>query len=83
MTNGRCGASWRSGYYEATFSVEDDGGEWTGRGRRTACSVCGFVVRAPAAKPGSKLLLQLATNTYLAVRPVSSRLRLLCSECNA
>ena len=43
--------SWKSGYYEAALSVEDDGGaDWTHRGRRTASSVMGFVIRA--AKPG-------------------------------
>eukprot|EP01046_Picozoa_sp_COSAG06_P012818 COSAG06_NODE_764_length_12486_cov_190.016630_1_plen_415_part_00 len=58
---------WRTGYYEAALSVEDDGGaDWTHRGRRTASSVMGFVVRA--AQPGAttRILLQLATNTYAA-----------------
>ena len=58
---------WKTGYYEATVSVEDDGGaDWTHRGRRTAASVMGFVVRA--ARPGAttRILLQLATNTYAA-----------------
>ena len=55
--------AWRSGYYEAALYVEDDAGaDWTHRGRRTATSVMGFVVRA--ARPTSRILLQLATNTY-------------------
>jgi hypothetical protein len=62
-----CPTDWRSGYYEATVSVEDDGGEWTARGRRTACAVIGFILRArPAADGGPKILLQLATNSYQA-----------------
>lgn len=56
--------TWTSGYYEARLSVADAGGRWTQRGRRTAESSAWFVVRS--AKPGSrsKILLQLATNTY-------------------
>lgn len=58
------GADWRPGYYEVTLKAADAGGKWTGRGRRTAESTAFFIVRA--AKPGSesKILLQLATNTY-------------------
>jgi hypothetical protein len=59
-------AEWQSGYYEATLSVEDDGGDWTHRGRRTAASVMGFVVRAAQPGGGSRVLLQLAFNSYLA-----------------
>ncbi|HVA49331.1 MAG TPA: N,N-dimethylformamidase beta subunit family domain-containing protein [Pirellulales bacterium] len=55
---------WRTGYYEATLRAADLGGEFTGRGRRTAESKLFFVVRP--AQPGSKskILLQLTTNTY-------------------
>lgn len=55
---------WRSGYYQARFRVEDRGGSYTHRGRRTAESDAWFVVRA--AEPGrrSRILLQLASNTY-------------------
>ena len=58
------GKDWRSGYYEVVMRVADQGGKWTGRGRRTAESTAFFVVRE--AQPGrrSKVLLQLATNTY-------------------
>jgi hypothetical protein len=58
------GADWKSGYYEVVFRAADAGGKWTGRGRRTAESSAYFIVRS--AKPGtaSKILLQLATNTY-------------------
>jgi len=54
---------WRSGYYQARFRVEDHGGGYTHRGRRTAESDAWFVVRA---RPGrqSRILLQLASNTY-------------------
>ncbi len=58
------GAAWTSGYYEITLRAADAGGKWTHRGRRTAESSAYFIVRA--AQPGStsKVLLQLATNTY-------------------
>lgn len=56
--------NWPSGYYEVRMTVNDTGGGFTHRGRRTATSTCYFVVRS--AQPGqtSKILLQLATNTY-------------------
>ncbi|HET6881626.1 MAG TPA: N,N-dimethylformamidase beta subunit family domain-containing protein [Pirellulales bacterium] len=56
--------NWHSGYYEVTLKASDNGGEFTGRGRRTAEAKLFFVVRP--AKPGvkSKILLQLTTNTY-------------------
>jgi hypothetical protein len=58
---------WRTGYYEATLTVKDDGGaDWTHRGRRTATSVMGFVVRAVQPGATTRILLQLATNTYAA-----------------
>lgn len=55
---------WPSGYYEVRFTVQDNGGSYTHRGRRTAHSSCFFVVRP--SNPGSetKILLQLSTNTY-------------------
>jgi hypothetical protein len=58
------GKNWKSGYYTAHFLIEDRGGKWTQRGKRTAESEACFVVRA--AEPGarSKVLLQLCTNTY-------------------
>jgi hypothetical protein len=56
--------SWRSGYYHAMLLAEDGGGKYVQRGRRTVQASCFFVVRA--ARPGadSRILLQLATNTY-------------------
>jgi hypothetical protein len=58
------GADWRSGYYEVSLNTTDRGGKWTHRGTRTAQGSAFFIVRN--AKPGStsKILLQLATNTY-------------------
>lgn len=58
------GADWKSGYYEVALKATDRGGKWTARGARTAVGSAFFIVRA--AKPGatSKILLQLATNTY-------------------
>jgi hypothetical protein len=55
---------WRSGYYQVTLRATDNGGKFSERGRRTAESTCFFIVRS--AKPGkdTKILLQLATNTY-------------------
>ena len=58
--------SWRSGFYEVTLSVEDGGGTFTHRGKRTAESVLSFVVRAAAPGSASKVLLQLSTNSYAA-----------------
>jgi hypothetical protein len=55
---------WRSGYYEVRMKVEDKGGKYVQRNRRTAESTLFFVVRS--ANPGrdTHILLQLATNTY-------------------
>ncbi len=56
--------TWRSGYYEVSMRAEDNGGDFTYRNRRTAEGTMHFVVRS--AQPGrdTKILLQLATNTY-------------------
>jgi hypothetical protein len=56
--------SWRSGYYTATLRAEDNGGVFTHRGRRTAESDLYFVVRPAQPGSSSKILLQLASNTY-------------------
>jgi hypothetical protein len=58
------GVKWKSGYYTARFSAEDRGGKWSERGRRTAESEACFVVRAAEPGKGSRILLQLCTNTY-------------------
>jgi hypothetical protein len=55
---------WPSGYYEVTFSVRDNGGEFTHRGPRSASSKCFFVVRSGRPGDTSRILLQLSTNTY-------------------
>lgn len=59
-------ADWRSGYYAVSLRVEDNGGTYIQRGRRTAESEAFFVVRS--ANPGrdTKILIQLCTNTYAA-----------------
>ncbi len=55
---------WASGYYSVKLSVRDGGGDYRHRGKRTAEGHCFFIVRP--SKPGreSRILLQLATNTY-------------------
>ena len=58
-------ADWRSGYYEFALRVEDQGGKFVQRGRRTAESRGFFIVR-PAGPTNARILLQLATNTYSA-----------------
>lgn len=55
---------WRSGYYEATLRASDSGGEFVGRGRRTAEAKLFFVVRPTMPGSNTKVLLQLTTNTY-------------------
>ncbi|HAV63416.1 MAG TPA: hypothetical protein DCY13_13750 [Verrucomicrobiales bacterium] len=57
-------ADWRSGYYHVTLRVRDNGGKFIQRNTRTAEGSCYFVLRA--AEPGkeSRILLQLASNTY-------------------
>lgn len=57
-------ADLRSGYYQVSMRVQDEGGKFTQRGRRTAESTCFFVVRAKSPGQNSKILLQLSTNTY-------------------
>jgi hypothetical protein len=55
---------WKSGYYQVLLRVADRGGPYVQRNRRTAEGECFFVVRP--AQPGArtKILLQLASNTY-------------------
>lgn len=57
-------AEWESGYYEVRLRVEDRGGAYTHRGRRTAESDFFFVVRPKVPGRRTKVLLQLASNTY-------------------
>ena len=58
--------TWRSGFYEVTMQVEDSGGVFTHRGKRTAASVLSFVVRSPQPGHDTKVLLQLSTNSWAA-----------------
>lgn len=55
---------WRSGYYEIKMKVQDKGGKFVQRNRRTAESEMFFVVRSANPGQNTKILLQLATNTY-------------------
>jgi len=58
------GKTWRSGYYVVRFRIEDRGGQWTQRGRRTAESEAWFVVRNGTPGSKGKILLQVCSNTY-------------------
>lgn len=57
-------ADWTSGYYEVALRVSDNGGTFSQRNRRTAESTCFFVLRPAEPGKDSRILLQLATNTY-------------------
>ena len=56
--------SWKSGYYVMTLKISDSGGKFSQWNRRTAESQCYFIVRPKNPGTDSKILLQLATNTY-------------------
>jgi len=55
---------WKSGYYQIVLSVEDRGGTFVQRNRRTVTGEAFFVVRAAEPGKSSKILLQLSANTY-------------------
>ncbi len=55
---------WKSGYYEVTLTVRDRGGKFIQRNSRTAVGNLFFVIRSATPGASSKILLQLATNTY-------------------
>ena len=57
-------SDWPTGYYQVTFRVADAGGKFVVRNRRTAESETFFVVRSAEPGKSTKILLQLATNTY-------------------
>jgi hypothetical protein len=57
---------WASGYYEVRLKAEDGGGAFSHRGRRTAEGGFFFVVRPSRPGARTKILLQLASNTYSA-----------------
>lgn len=58
------GLDWPSGYYEVRLKTVDSGEKWTRRSRRVAEATAFFIVRAARPGSSSKILLQLATNTY-------------------
>ncbi|MEZ5324170.1 MAG: DUF6605 domain-containing protein [Verrucomicrobiales bacterium] len=56
---------WRSGYYQVTLRIRDNGGKYVRRNARTAEASCYFVLReAPGIAEPSPILIQLSTNTY-------------------
>ncbi len=56
--------AWQSGYYEVRMYVVDAGGTFVHRNIRKAEGTMYFVVRSAIPGKNSKILLQLATNTY-------------------
>lgn len=57
-------ADWQTGYYEVSLRIADSGGKFVHRNRRTAESSFYFVLRSANPGKDTKILLQLATNTY-------------------
>ncbi|MCO6454951.1 MAG: hypothetical protein J5I93_06595 [Pirellulaceae bacterium] len=57
-------AEWKSGYYQVTLRVEDRGGPFIQRNRRTAEGSLFFIVRSAHPGRDTRILLQLCTNTY-------------------
>jgi len=57
-------AEWRSGYYLVSMRVEDEGGKFTHWNRRTSEGETFFVIRSQNPGRDTKMLIQLATNTY-------------------
>jgi len=53
-----------SGYYQVTLSTSDNGGKYSQWNRRSAEGDCYFIVRPAEPGKDTKILLQLATNTY-------------------
>lgn len=62
----RVPGEWPTGYYEVRVRAEDRGGSYTHKGTRTAESEFFFVVRPKEPGVRTKILLQLASNTYSA-----------------
>jgi hypothetical protein len=56
--------TWPTGYYQVALKVADNGGKFVQRNRRTAESSCYFIIRPKEPGKSSRILLQLATNTY-------------------
>ncbi|MCB0688844.1 MAG: hypothetical protein KDC53_20040 [Saprospiraceae bacterium] len=57
-------SDWKSGYYEVRLKASDRGGKFIQRNKRSAEATIFFVVRNPNPGNDTKILLQLATNTY-------------------
>ena len=57
-------ADWKSGYYQVSLRTADNGGRYVQRNRRTAEGECFFIVRPERPGTQTKILLQLASNTY-------------------
>ncbi len=57
-------AEWRSGYYQVNLRAADNGDKFIHWGSRKAQSSCYFIVRSASPGRDTKILLQLATNTY-------------------
>jgi len=55
---------WTSGFYHVVLRASDSGGPYVQRNRRTAEGECFFIVRPAQAGQRTKILLQLASNTY-------------------
>lgn len=58
----KIGDDWPSGYYEMSLKAQDNGGQFTRRGSRSASGSLFFIVKSR--QPASPILLQLCTNTY-------------------
>ena len=56
--------TWKSGYYVAKMKVADTGSAFSYRNNRTAEGTLFFVVRAAQPGHNTKILIQLATNSY-------------------
>ncbi len=55
---------WQSGYYHVTLRVRDRGGKFVQRNTRTAEGSCYFIIRPTEPGRRTRILLQLASNTY-------------------
>ena len=57
-------SEWKTGFYEVRMTIRDTGGRFSQWNTRSAEGSCFFVLRASEPGKDSKILLQLATNTY-------------------
>lgn len=58
--------AWKSGYYQVTLRVKDDGDPFARRGKRSCESECFFILKPEVPGRNARILLALATNTYTA-----------------